>query len=192
MDDIKTLIIKSQEGDQAAFQEIMVTYKSRVHQMVFTMIDDESEAEDIVQETFFKAYMAIGNFRGDSDIFTWLYRIAVNNCKNRLLSKKRRMLRYGYDNQDMEDNEEENVPLLSGDSDPQEEHFANELHDLIYEAIEDLHPELREAITLRDLQGLSYQEISDIVGVAVGTVRSRIFRARESVNASIKPYIWRH
>lgn len=186
----KTLIERVQDEEDGAFTEFMTIYESRVTQVVVNLIDDQHEVEDIVQETFFKAYMGIHNFRGDSDVFTWLYRIAVNNCKNRLLSKKRKMLRYGLDAKTTEEDETQNHSLLI-DETPEDVFMSNELEGLIADSIENLHPELREAITLRDIQGLSYTEIADIVGVAVGTVRSRIFRAREAVSLEILPYVWR-
>lgn len=189
-DKVRELIERSQEGDRDAFDQLTTEYYIRVYQTATTLIDDPIEVEDVVQETFMKAWVAIGKFRGDSDIFTWLYRIVTNNAKNRLLSKKNKMIRYGCNIYEVEEDDENNANLTIAES-PEEEYFGKELEELIYDAIEDLPEELKEAITLREFHYLSYSEISITLGVAVGTVRSRIFRARQTINDNIKPYTWR-
>lgn len=180
-----TLVEKVQQGDKRAFDLLVLKYQHKVVSLVSRYVHDKSEALDVAQESFIKAYRAISNFRGDSAFYTWLYRIAVNTAKNHLLSRSRRP-----PESDVElDNEEiySAHEALSDIGSPEAKLNSDRLEELIHQVIKNLPEELRSALTLREFDGLSYEDISIIMDCPVGTVRSRIFRAREAVEKQIRP-----
>ncbi len=176
-----------QQGDKSAFDLLVLKYQHRIIQLVNRFIKDPSEAQDVAQEAFVKAYRALGNFRGDSAFYTWLYRIAINTAKNYLMSRTRRHTDYEVDLQDAE--QVENVPQLKGMETPDNDIMNEQIIDAIREAIDDLPEDMRTAITLREFDGMSYEEIAEAMGCPVGTVRSRIFRAREAIDKKLSPLL---
>ena len=183
----KELVQRVQQGDKAAFDLLVIKYQHRIIQIVNRYIKDPSEAQDVAQETFIKAYRALGKFRGDSAFYTWLYRIAINTAKNYLLSRNRRYSNYHVDVQDAE--QKENAPQLKGLDDPEYLLMNDEIIDVLKLAIENLPEEMKTAIMLREFEGLSYEEIAQTMECPVGTVRSRIFRAREAIDEKLAPLI---
>ncbi|MCV2403923.1 RNA polymerase sigma factor RpoE [Marinomonas sp. C2222] len=180
-----TLVEKVQQGDKRAFDLLVLKYQHKVVSLVSRYVHDKSEALDVAQESFIKAYRAISNFRGDSAFYTWLYRIAVNTAKNHLVSRSRRP-----PESDVElDNDEiySAHEALSDIASPDAKLNSERLETLIHQVIKNLPEELRSALTLREFDGLSYEDISIIMDCPVGTVRSRIFRAREAVEKHIRP-----
>ena len=181
----KALVARCQSGDHTAYELLVKKYQFRVARLLSRYISIETEIEDVSQEVFIKAYKAINNFRGDSEFYTWLYRIAVNTAKNHLSYKSRRKAEYGFDPQ----NTEESVYELSHmvDSETPESKFAGkQMYLVLKEAIKDMPDELKEAIILREFDGLSYEDIAQAMDCPIGTVRSRIFRAREILDSVIK------
>lgn len=171
------LIAAAQNGNKQAFDELVIKYQYRVLKLVTRYVIDKNEASDISQEAFFKAYRALGSFRGDSSFYTWLYRIAVNTAKN---YKDRRKPETPMDIIDLEQYvlcHNENKYYAT----PETNILSNELESMLSVAIEELPQDLRRVIVLREIEGLTYCEISKMVGCPVGTVRSRIFRAREAI-----------
>jgi RNA polymerase sigma-70 factor (ECF subfamily) len=151
------------------------------------MLRDPAEAEDVAQEAFVKAYRAIGSFRGDSAFYTWLYRIAVNTARNTMASRQRRPLEYEAD---LTESEQSSVDARMKDTDtPEAAALSEEIHQTVNRAVEELPEDLRTAIILREIEGLSYEEIAAAMDCPVGTVRSRIFRAREAIDRSLKPLL---
>lgn len=175
------------KGNKHAFDLLVLRYQHRILALVSRFIRDQSEVEDVCQEAFIKAYKALPKFRGDSAFYTWLYRIAINTAKNHMVTKGRRPP--GTD-VDLGDADLAELPAeLVDTGSPEEKLSSTELHLLINNAIEELPEDLRTAFTLREFGGLSYEEITQIMDCPVGTVRSRIFRAREALDAVISPFI---
>lgn len=183
----KELVLKVQQGDKAAFDLLVIKYQHRIIQLVNRYVKDPSEAQDVAQESFIKAYRALGNFRGDSAFYTWLYRIAINTAKNYLVSRSRRYSDYQVDVQDAE--QVENAPQLKGMDTPEYLLMNDEIVSVIKTAIEKLPEDMKMAIMLREFEGLSYEEISQAMECPVGTVRSRIFRAREAIDEKLSPLL---
>jgi len=183
----KELVLKVQQGDKAAFDLLVIKYQHRIIQLVNRYVKDPSEAQDVAQEAFIKAYRALGNFRGDSAFYTWLYRIAINTAKNYLVSRTRRYSDYQVDVQDAE--QVGNAPQLKGMDTPEFLLMNDEIVSVITEAIEKLPEDMKMAIMLREFEGLSYEEISQAMECPVGTVRSRIFRAREAIDEKLGPLL---
>jgi len=181
------LVEMVQRGDQEAFNLLVLKYQHRILKLVNRYVRDPSEAEDIAQETFIKAYKALPTFRGDSAFYTWLYRIAANTAKNVLVSSRRRMVDYNLDMQDPEDYAAQAL-LKEGDT-PEGMLLTEEIRKTVTETMHQLPDDLREAITLRELEGLSYEEIAEVMDCPVGTVRSRIFRAREAIDRKLRPLL---
>jgi len=181
------LVLRVQQGDKAAFDLLVIKYQHKLVHLVNRYVKDPSEAQDVAQDAFIKAYKALGEFRGDSAFYTWLYRIAINTAKNYLLSRSRRHSDYEIEMQDAEDIE--NAPQLK-DIETPEDHLMNEqiIH-VIKTAIEKLPEEMRIAITLREFEGMSYEEIAEAMDCPIGTVRSRIFRAREAIDEKLNPLL---
>ena len=177
------LVIRVKKGDNRAFDLLVLKYQQKVHSMVGRFVRDTDEVADVVQESFIKAYRAIPNFRGDSQFYTWLYRIAVNTAKNYLVSRSRRPPSSDIDVADAE--YYSGSDYLKDLGTPENNLFKDELEAVIVKAIADLPEDLRTAVTLREYEGLSYEGISEIMECPVGTIRSRIFRAREAIDAHV-------
>ena len=178
------LVTRVQRGDKGAFDVLVLKYQYKVHAIVSRFISDRDEVNDVVQEAFIKAYRALGSFRGDSQFYTWLYRIAVNSAKNYLMSRSRRP-----PGSDIDVDEAElygATDKLSDVDTPENLIYRDELERAVNEAIKNLPEDLRTAVTLREFEGLSYEEIATIMECPVGTVRSRIFRAREAIDQGIQ------
>ena len=180
----KQLVARVQKGDKGAFDLLVIKYQYKVHAIIFRYVKDIDEVNDVMQEAFIKAYRALEDFRGESAFYTWLYRIAVNTAKNYLIARNRRPPAFDI-NVDDSDYSEENKQLHNVDS-PENILYRDELQSVINAAIKNLPEDLRTALILREFEDLSYEEIADIMDCPVGTVRSRIFRARESLEEKIK------
>jgi RNA polymerase sigma-70 factor, ECF subfamily len=183
----RLLVKRVQAGDQAAFNALVLKYQQRVLKLVSRYVRDPEEALDVAQEVFIRAYRALKGFRGDSAFYTWLYRIAVNAAKNAIGAATRNPVEGGLDVDDPELVEVQR--RMTDEATPERLLYTEELKETINRAIEELPPELRRAILLREVKGLSYEEIAQAMGSPVGTVRSRIFRAREAVALRIKPLL---
>lgn len=171
-------------GNQAAFNLLVLRYQHKVAALIARFVKDPHEVEDVTQEAFIKAYRALNLFRGDSAFYTWLYRIAVNTAKNHLVSRGRRPPSTDFDLDDAELVEDTSA-LRDADS-PEGNLEKDRLEHLIHQAIDELPEDLRTAFTLREFSGLSYEDITQIMDCPVGTVRSRIFRAREAIDKKIR------
>lgn len=182
-----TLVEKVQRGDKKAFDLLVIKYQNRVVNLVSRYVRDPADAQDIAQEAFLKAYRALPNFRGDSAFYTWLYRIAINTAKNYLASKARRPQEVQPNTPDDETYDIEQA--LSDEDTPENLLLTDEIQRTILAAIEELPDDLRIAITLREVEGLSYEEIAETMTCPIGTVRSRIFRAREAIDTRLKPLL---
>ena len=179
------LVKRVQRGDAAAFDLLVRKYQHRVVALIGRYVHDWSEAQDVAQETFLRAYRALGNFRGDAQFSTWLHRIAVNTAKNHLVAHKRRP---PGDDIDIDDAEQFESALRLRDNDtPERELMRQEMEQTVMSAVEALPEELRAAITLREVDGMSYEEIAQHMQCPIGTVRSRIFRARDAIDARLRP-----
>jgi RNA polymerase sigma-70 factor, ECF subfamily len=181
------LVLRVQQGDKSAYDLLVIKYQHKIIQLVNRYVKDQSEAQDVAQETFIKAYRALANFRGDSAFYTWLYRIAINTAKNYLVARTRR----GSDSElDIDDEEQvHNINELKGLDTPEQMLLNDEIIETIRSAIEKLPEEMRIAITLREFEGMSYEEIAEAMDCPVGTVRSRIFRAREAIDSKLNPLL---
>ena len=176
------LVKRAKKGDSRAFDLLVLKYQGRVAQLVSRYLNNAAEVEDVTQEAFIKAYRALPNFRGDSAFYTWLYRIAANAAKNHLVALGRRPT----SDMALDDLEVFDVPgRLKDHESPDEVIMGQQLEMLISRTIEELPVELRAALTLREFEGLSYEEIADVLECPIGTVRSRIFRAREAIDAKV-------
>lgn len=181
------LIALIKEGDKKAFDKLVIKYQQRIIQLVSRYVRDASDAQDVAQEAFIKAYKALPGFRGESAFYTWLYRIAVNTAKNYLVSRSRRSSDYEVEVSDAE-NFEEAFKLKETDT-PEHLALSDEIRKTIQQAIESLPEELKSAIKYRELEGMSYEQIAKKMDCPVGTVRSRIFRAREAVDKILEPLL---
>ena len=181
------LVLRVQRGDKSAYDLLVRKYQYKIIQMVNRFVKDPSEAQDVAQEAFIKAYRALGNFRGDSAFYTWLYRIAINTAKNYLVSRARRYSQFEIDVQEAE--QLGNLPQLKSLDTPEQQLLNDEIVDYIKLAIDKLPEEMRMAIMLREFEGMSYEEIALAMDCPVGTVRSRIFRAREAIDNKITPLL---
>lgn len=181
------LVARAREGDQRAFELLVRKYQHKVLKLIMRYVRDMDEAMDLTQETFVKAWKALGSFRGDSAFYTWIYRIAVNTAKNHLVSVQRQPYTVDLDADETDQYAAE--PELTDTNTPEGEALGSELHRVVMQAIHDLPEDLRTAITLRELEGLSYEEIAEVMGCPIGTVRSRIFRAREAIDKRLQPLL---
>lgn len=181
------LVERVQKGDKRGFDLLVLKYQHKMVSVVGRYIHDSHEVYDVVQEAFIKAYRALGNFRGDSQFYTWLYRIAINTAKNYLVSRGRRPPATDVDVEDAE--YYSGSDLLKDVDTPENNLFRDELKAEVDAAIRELPEDLRTAVTLREMEGLSYEEIADVMGCPVGTVRSRIFRARDAIDKRIAPLV---
>ncbi|MFT4798193.1 MAG: RNA polymerase sigma-70 factor (ECF subfamily) [Candidatus Azotimanducaceae bacterium] len=178
----KQLVERVQRGDKRAFDLLVLKYQHRIVGLVGRYLRDQDEVQDVAQEAFIKAYRALPRFRGDSAFYTWLYRIAINTAKNHLVSRSRRPPDSDVD-VDMEEGSYHES--LSDMVNPENSLATDQLEAVVYKAIDDLAEDLKVAVTLREFEGLSYEEIAEVMDCPVGTVRSRIFRAREAIEKKI-------
>ncbi|PCJ49539.1 MAG: RNA polymerase sigma factor RpoE [Gammaproteobacteria bacterium] len=185
----KALVIRVQAGEKAAFDVLVKKYQQKIMSLVSGYIKDHSEVMDVTQEAFIKAYRALPNFRNDSAFYTWLYRISINTAKNYLVARRRRPPNTDVDAADAE--QYGLAPALKEQASPERLLLTEEIRKIVFDVIEELPEDLRSAITLRELEGLSYEQIGEIMSCPVGTVRSRIFRAREAIDERVKPLITR-
>ncbi len=181
------LVERVQRGDKKAFDILVAKYQHKIVKLISRYIRDQSEVWDVAQDTFIKAYRALPKFRGDSAFYTWLYRIAINTAKNYLVAQGRRPTDIDIDIQDAE--QFESASDLRDNATPERLLLKDEIERTVFEAIEQLPEDLRTAITLRELEGLSYEEIAEAMACPIGTVRSRIFRAREAIQSRLKPLL---
>ena len=185
-EDLK-LIEATKQGDSRAFDILVMRYQNRVFKVVARFVKDPSESLDICQEVFLKAYRALDKFRADSSFYTWLYRIAVNTAKNFIVSQGHRLPEIDIEIIDIDRFAMRNSPKECGT--PERLMMRDEIELVVYDTIERMPNDLRVAITLREIEGMSYEEISDIMHCPVGTVRSRIFRARSAIEKSVQPLL---
>lgn len=181
------LVQRVQRGDKEAFNLLVRRYQTKLSSLVSRYVSTHSDVSDVVQEAFIKAYRALPNFRGESAFYTWLYRIAVNSAKNYLTAQGRKPPSTDVDAEDAEFYEGNSA--LKEDASPESLLLSDEVKKVIFQTIENLPDELRVAITLREIEGMSYDEIASIMDCPVGTVRSRIFRAREAIDSNIQPLL---
>jgi RNA polymerase sigma-70 factor (ECF subfamily) len=183
----QALVERVQKGEKQAFDVLVLKYQNKIIQLVYRYVHDPEEAQDVAQEAFIKAYKALGRFRGDSAFYTWLYRIAINTAKNYLVASGRRPPKSDIDAQDAE--QYDGATGLKEYATPERLLLRDEIQESIARAIDELPDELRTAITLRELEGLSYEEIAQTMDCPIGTVRSRIFRARDAIDTRLKPLL---
>lgn len=182
------LVERVQNGDKQAFNLLVIKYQRKLARLLSHFIRDAAEVEDVTQEAFIKAYRALPSFRGDSAFYTWLYRIGINTAKNFLVSQGRKVPTIeGINNEDAEDFEDNS--LLKEVNTPESELMSKQIAQTVSKSLDALPEELRSAIVLREIDGLSYEEIASIMNCPVGTVRSRIFRAREAISEQLRPLL---
>ncbi len=181
------LVERVQKGDKRAFDLLVIKYQNRIIKLVARYVKDHHEAQDVAQDAFLKAYRALPRFRGDSAFYTWLYRIAINTAKNYLVARSRRPIAADISNQDGESMDP--WDLLRDEASPDRLLQTDEIRDTIARTIAELPDDLKMAISLRELEGLSYEEIAETMDCPIGTVRSRIFRAREAIERELKPLL---
>jgi RNA polymerase sigma-70 factor (ECF subfamily) len=182
------LVERAQRGDKRAFELLVLKYQRKLGRLLSRFVRDSAEVEDVTQEAFIKAYRALPSFRGESAFYTWLYRIGINTAKNYLVALGRRApTTTGFDNEEAEGFED--AEQLRDSSTPESELEGKEIAATVNRAMDALPPDLRTAITLREIEGLSYEEIASVMNCPVGTVRSRIFRARDAIAAELRPLL---
>ena len=184
------LVARTVAGDKKAYELLVIKYERRIQRLIGRMVRDVDLVEDIAQETFIRAYRALAQFRGDAQFYTWLYRIAVNTAKKALMELKRDPTI--SENSFKSGNDDETSPLeneLTTSETPEAILASKEIAEMVNAAMAALPEELRQAITLREIEGLSYEEISEMMNCPIGTVRSRIFRAREAISRKVKPLL---
>ena len=184
------LVERSVAGDQKAFELLVIKYQRRIQRLIGRMVRDVDLVEDIAQETFIRAYRALAQFRGDAQFYTWLYRIAVNTAKKALMDMKRdpTVSENAFKSSDDDETSVLENELTTSET-PDAVLASKEIAEMVNSAMEALPEELRQAITLREIEGLSYEEISEAMNCPIGTVRSRIFRAREAISQRVKPLL---
>jgi len=184
------LVERVQKGDKHAFDLLISKYQRRIVNLVRRYVSDQDEAMDVAQESFIKAYRALKNFRGDSAFYTWLYRIAINTAKNWLVAQKRRPPLSDIDAADAEQYDFDS--RLKEKGTPENELLREEINRTVFNSISELPEDLRTAIMLREIEGMSYEEIATTMECPIGTVRSRIFRAREAIDVQLRPLLESH
>ncbi|OYV80374.1 MAG: RNA polymerase sigma factor RpoE [Ferrovum sp. 37-45-19] len=182
------LVERAQMGDKRAFEMLVVKYQRKLARLISRLVRDPGEVEDVTQESFIKAYRALSSFRGDSAFYTWLYRIGINTAKNYLVSMGRRAPTSTLLDNDEAENYGES-DLLKDVNTPEAELMSRQIAETVNNSMEALPEELRTAIRLREIEGLSYEEIASIMSCPIGTVRSRIFRAREAIAEKLRPQL---
>ncbi|MCW5237455.1 RNA polymerase sigma factor RpoE [Verminephrobacter eiseniae] len=185
------LVERTVAGDQRAYELLVIKYQRRIERLIGRMVRDTDLVQDIAQETFIRAYRALHQFRGDAQFYTWLYRIAVNSAKKALMEMKRNPV---ISENALRGNEQEDETSylgheLTSDETPETVLAAQEVAQVVNAAVQDLPEDLRQAVVLREIEGLSYEEIAAAMGCPIGTVRSRIFRAREAISAKVRPLL---
>lgn len=189
-DSDEVLVALTVQGDQQAFRLLVLKYQRRVQRLIARLVRDPDWVEDLAQETFIRAYRALPQFRGDAQFYTWLYRIAVNTAKKALMDKRRDPVQLEWQAAGAEDDETfSHQPEPSTEATPESELAAKEIATAVNQALDALPEDLRQAVVLREMEGLSYDDIAEVMGCPIGTVRSRIFRAREAISAKIKPLL---
>jgi RNA polymerase sigma-70 factor (ECF subfamily) len=185
------LVERFKRGDMHAFEMLVVKYQRRIERLIGRMVRDSDLVQDIAQETFIRAYRALPNFRGESAFYTWLYRIAVNSAKKALTDMKRDpvLTESAFAVRDDDDETSRGETELTDGETPESLLASKEIAATVNAAIEALSEDLRQAITLREIEGLSYEEISEVMNCPIGTVRSRIFRAREAISERLRPHV---
>lgn len=183
----RTLVDRVQRGDKLAFDLLVRRYQFKVANVVSRYVSDKTDVEDIVQEVFIKAYRALARFRGESAFYTWLYRIAINTAKNHLVAQGRRPPATDVDADEAAHTDAGRGLREIGT--PEANLLSREVAETVTRALNTLPPDLRQAITLRELEGLSYEEIAQVMDCPIGTVRSRIFRAREAIDRDLRPLL---
>jgi len=183
----QALVERVQRGDKRAFDLLVTKYQRKIFRLLSRLIRDPGEIEDVAQEAFVKAYRALPNFRGESAFYTWLYRIAINTAKNHLVAQGRRPTATDTEVEDAENFEE--ADSLRDVNTPDAMMMSRQVGEAVHRAIEKLPEDLRTAIVLRELDGLSYEEIAESMNCPIGTVRSRIFRAREAIANELRPLL---
>jgi RNA polymerase sigma-70 factor (ECF subfamily) len=181
------IVARVQGGDKSAFNLLVIKYQHKVTKLVARYIRDNAEVQDVTQEAFIKAYRALKNFRGDSAFYTWLYRIAINTAKNFLVSQGRRP-----PNSDIDVDTAEvldSATSMRETATPEHNMLRDEIAETVQHAIAELPEDLRTAITLREIDGMSYEDIAQVMDCPIGTVRSRIFRAREAIDKELRPLV---
>jgi RNA polymerase sigma-70 factor (ECF subfamily) len=182
------LVERAQRGDKHAYELLVTKYQRRLARLISRFVRDASEVEDVTQDAFIKAYRALPTFRGESAFYTWLYRIGINTAKNYLLALKRRApTSTTFDTDEAEGFED--AGLLQEVSTPENELMSKQVVEVVNSSLEQLPDDLRTALTLREIEGLSYEEIADVMNCPIGTVRSRIFRAREAIAEKLRPLL---
>jgi RNA polymerase sigma-70 factor (ECF subfamily) len=182
------LVERAQQGDKRAYELLVAKYQRKLGRLLSRFVRDPAEVEDVTQEAFIKAYRALPSFRGDSAFYTWLYRIAINTAKNYLVALGRRApTSTGFDNAEAENFED--AEQLRDSNTPESELMGREIATTVNKAMDALPADLRTAITLREIEGMSYEEIANVMNCPIGTVRSRIFRAREAIAAELRPLL---
>lgn len=183
----KQLVERVQRGDKSAFDLLVLKYQHKIFSLISRYVKDADEVQDVAQEAFIKAYRALPRFRGESAFYTWLYRIAINTAKNHLVSRSRRPPGSDVELEDAQYMDAGNA--LRDAETPESSLFGEELRQVVNGALRDLPDDLRAAVTLREFDGLSYEEIAEVMECPVGTVRSRIFRARDAIDRSVKEHM---
>ena len=183
----QVLVERVQSGDKRAFDLLVGKYQHKIANLIGRYVRESADVQDLVQETFIKAYRALANFRGDSAFYTWLYRIAINTAKNHIVAQSRRPPGSDIDAVDAEQFNGDSA--LKENASPERIALKDEIAEVVVGVIENLPDDLREALTLRELDGLSYEEIAEVMNCPIGTVRSRIFRAREAVDKQLRPLL---
>ena len=182
------LVVRAQHGDKRAYELLVLKYQRKLARLLSRLVRDPAEVEDVTQEAFIKAYRALPSFRGDSAFYTWLYRIGINTAKNYLVALGRRApTSTGFDNEEAENFED--ADQLRDANTPEDELHGKEIAAAVNRAMDALPEDLRTAITLREIEGLSYEEIAGVMNCPIGTVRSRIFRAREAIATELRPLL---
>ena len=179
------LVARVQQGDKRAFDLLVLKYQHKIHSLISRYVRDHAELQDVAQEAFIKAFRAINNFRSESAFYTWMYRIAINTAKNHLVSRSRRPPSTDVDVDESDDYSGSNV--LRDMQTPESILHGDEVASVVTQALDGLPEDLRTAVTLREFDGLSYEDIADVMSCPVGTVRSRIFRAREAIDKQVRP-----